>query len=70
MNVPSAPRGRRAGGTFARSAGHARQDVSIGRPVTASELADVVTFLASPRSVAVNGDAIAAGGGARGPIHY
>jgi len=33
-------------------------------------VADVVTFLSSPRSVAVNGDAIAAGGGARGPIHY
>ena len=46
------------------------KDISIGRPVTAVELADVVAFLASPRSVAVNGDAIAAGGGARGPIHY
>jgi NAD(P)-dependent dehydrogenase (short-subunit alcohol dehydrogenase family) len=44
--------------------------ISIGRPVTAAELADVVTFLASPRSVAINGDAIVAGGGARGPIHY
>jgi NAD(P)-dependent dehydrogenase (short-subunit alcohol dehydrogenase family) len=46
------------------------KDISIGRPVTAAELANVVTFLASPRSVAINGDAIAAGGGARGPIHY
>jgi len=46
------------------------KDIGIGRPVTAAELADVVTFLASPRSVALNGDAIAAGGGARGPIHY
>jgi NAD(P)-dependent dehydrogenase (short-subunit alcohol dehydrogenase family) len=44
--------------------------ISIGRPVTAAELADVVTFLASPRSVAITGDAIAAGGGTRGPIHY
>ena len=44
--------------------------IGIGRPVTAAELATVVTFLASPRSVAINGDAIAAGGGARGPIHY
>ena len=34
--------------------------ISIGRPVTAAELAHVVTFLASPRSVAINGDAIAA----------
>jgi NAD(P)-dependent dehydrogenase (short-subunit alcohol dehydrogenase family) len=44
--------------------------VSIGRLVTADEVAAVVTFLASPRSVALNGDAIVAGGGARGTIHY
>jgi NAD(P)-dependent dehydrogenase (short-subunit alcohol dehydrogenase family) len=43
---------------------------SIGRLVTAEEVADVVAFLASPRSVAVNGDAIAVGGGTRGTIHY
>jgi NAD(P)-dependent dehydrogenase (short-subunit alcohol dehydrogenase family) len=44
--------------------------VSIGRLVTADEVAAVVTFLASPRSVALNGDAIAAGGGSRGSIYY
>lgn len=44
--------------------------VSIGRIVTAAEVADVVAFLASPRSVAINGDAIAAGGGTPGAIHY
>jgi NAD(P)-dependent dehydrogenase (short-subunit alcohol dehydrogenase family) len=44
--------------------------ISIGRIVTAAEVADVVAFLASPRSVAINGDAIAAGGGAPGAIHY
>jgi NAD(P)-dependent dehydrogenase (short-subunit alcohol dehydrogenase family) len=44
--------------------------ISIGRMVTAAEVADVVAFLASPRSVAINGDAIAAGGGARHAIHY
>jgi NAD(P)-dependent dehydrogenase (short-subunit alcohol dehydrogenase family) len=44
--------------------------VSIGRLVTAAEVADVVVFLCSRRSVAINGDAIAAGGGARGAIHY
>ena len=44
--------------------------VSIGRLVTAEEVAAVVAFLASPRSVALNGDAVAAGGGARGSIHY
>lgn len=45
-------------------------NVSIGRIVDAHEVADIVAFLASPRSVAINGDAIAAGGGARGAIHY
>jgi NAD(P)-dependent dehydrogenase (short-subunit alcohol dehydrogenase family) len=44
--------------------------VSIGRIVTADEVASVVAFLASPRSVAINGDAIAVGGGAVGPIYY
>lgn len=44
--------------------------ISIGRIVTAAEIADVVAFLASPRSVAVNGDAVAVGGGTRGAIHY
>jgi NAD(P)-dependent dehydrogenase (short-subunit alcohol dehydrogenase family) len=44
--------------------------VSIGRLVDAAEVADVVAFLCSPRSVAINGDAIAAGGGGKGPIYY
>ncbi|HEY5352206.1 MAG TPA: SDR family oxidoreductase [Streptosporangiaceae bacterium] len=43
---------------------------SIRRIITAAEVADVVAFLASPRSVAINGDAIVAGGGAPGAIHY
>jgi NAD(P)-dependent dehydrogenase (short-subunit alcohol dehydrogenase family) len=46
------------------------QGVSIGRIVDASEVADVVTFLASPRSVAINGDAIPIGGGSLGSIYY
>lgn len=44
--------------------------ISIGRPVTAAEVAAVITFLCSPLSVAINGDAIAVGGGNRGDIHY
>jgi enoyl-[acyl-carrier-protein] reductase (NADH) len=44
--------------------------VSLGRIVTAEEVAAVVTFLASPKSVAINGDPVVASGGARGPIHY
>ena len=43
---------------------------ALGRLVTAEEVADLVAFLASPRSVCINGDAIACGGGVRGPIHY
>jgi NAD(P)-dependent dehydrogenase (short-subunit alcohol dehydrogenase family) len=43
---------------------------SIRHLVTAEEVADVVAFLASPRSVAISGDAIAAGGGRPGAIYY
>jgi NAD(P)-dependent dehydrogenase (short-subunit alcohol dehydrogenase family) len=42
----------------------------IGRMVDADEVAYVIAFLASPKSAAITGDAIAAGGGARGAIHY
>ena len=42
----------------------------IGRLITSEEVADVVVFLASPRAVAVNGDTITAGGGAKGVIYY
>ena len=38
--------------------------------ITAEEIAHVVTFLASPKAIAINGDAIAAGGGAPGAIYY
>jgi NAD(P)-dependent dehydrogenase (short-subunit alcohol dehydrogenase family) len=44
--------------------------ISIGRMVTAAEIGDVVAFLASPRSVAMTGDAITVGGGTKGAIHY
>lgn len=43
---------------------------SIKRLVTAAEVASVVTFLASPRSVGITGDAIPVGGGQPGPIYY
>lgn len=42
----------------------------IGRLVDAREIAYVVAFLASPKSVAINGDVIAAGGGVRQAIYY
>jgi NAD(P)-dependent dehydrogenase (short-subunit alcohol dehydrogenase family) len=43
---------------------------TIGRIVDSAEVAAVVAFLASPLSVAINGDAIACGGGAPGSIYY
>ena len=43
---------------------------AIQHLVDASEVADVVAFLCSPRSRAIHGDAIAAGGGAPRAIHY
>ena len=43
---------------------------TIRHLVTAEEVADVVAFLASPKSIAINGDAIAAGGGMPGAIYY
>jgi NAD(P)-dependent dehydrogenase (short-subunit alcohol dehydrogenase family) len=42
---------------------------TINRMVDVSEVADVVAFLASPRSGAITGDAIAVGGGVPGPIY-
>jgi NAD(P)-dependent dehydrogenase (short-subunit alcohol dehydrogenase family) len=45
-------------------------NITIGRMVTAEEIADVIAFLASPRSVAMTGDAVPVGGGARGSIYY
>jgi NAD(P)-dependent dehydrogenase (short-subunit alcohol dehydrogenase family) len=61
---------QRYGGDAAAAEQALARGVSIGRLVTAAEVADVVTFLASPRSVGINGDVIAVGGGARGVIHY
>jgi enoyl-[acyl-carrier-protein] reductase (NADH) len=43
---------------------------TIRHLITAEEVADVVVFLASPRSIAINGDVIAAGGGTPGAIYY
>jgi NAD(P)-dependent dehydrogenase (short-subunit alcohol dehydrogenase family) len=43
---------------------------AVGRPLTAQKVAWVVTFLPWRRSVAVTGDAIAAGGGAKDAIYY
>jgi NAD(P)-dependent dehydrogenase (short-subunit alcohol dehydrogenase family) len=42
----------------------------VGKLITAEEIGHVVAFLASPKSIAINGDVIAAGGGTRGAIYY
>ena len=42
----------------------------LGRLIDAREVAYVVAFLCSPKAVAINGDAVVAGGGAPGSIHY
>jgi NAD(P)-dependent dehydrogenase (short-subunit alcohol dehydrogenase family) len=43
---------------------------SIRRIVDATDIANLVTFLASPLSVSITGDSIAAGGGAPRAIYY
>ncbi len=45
-------------------------DTSIRHIVTAEEVAYVFAFLASPKSTAISGDAIAVGGGKVGSIYY
>ena len=42
----------------------------VRRIIDADDIAAIVTFLASPLSVAINGDAIVCGGGSPGSIHY
>jgi NAD(P)-dependent dehydrogenase (short-subunit alcohol dehydrogenase family) len=65
-----AQRAERAGISVADVEKQLAAGISIGRPVTAEEVADVVAFLSSPKSVAINGDAISVGGGAVGPVFY
>jgi NAD(P)-dependent dehydrogenase (short-subunit alcohol dehydrogenase family) len=46
------------------------ENVLMGRLPTAEDVAQVIAFLVSPLSVAVNGVAIDVGGGVRGSINY
>lgn len=43
---------------------------SIRRLIDAKDIAYIITFLASPKSLAINGDSIAAGGGIGNSIYY
>jgi NAD(P)-dependent dehydrogenase (short-subunit alcohol dehydrogenase family) len=45
-------------------------EFAVGRLMDAEEIAWVITFLASPRAIAINGDTVAATGGCLGPIYY
>jgi hypothetical protein len=42
----------------------------VGRWIESTDIAYVVTFLASPKAGAINGDVIAAGGGVPNTIYY
>lgn len=46
------------------------QQNSVRRLIDAEDIAYVATMLASPRSIAINGDAVAAGGGIPRAIYY
>lgn len=46
------------------------QNNSVRRTIDARDIAHIVAFLASPKSVAITGDAIAAGGGVGRGIYY
>ena len=43
---------------------------SVRKLIDATEIAYIAAFVASPKAVAINGDAIAAGGGVGNAIHY
>jgi len=46
------------------------QRTLVRKLITAEEVAWVVAFLASPRSISITGDAIVVGGGLAGAVHY
>ena len=63
-------RARAEGRTTAEVEASMAENLLMGRLPTAADVAQVVAFLASPLSAAVNGVAIDVGGGVRGPINY
>lgn len=65
-----AVRARRAGIPPAEMEGRMAQANTVRRIIDAREIAYIVAFLASPKSGAINGDVIAAGGGSPGAIYY
>ena len=61
---------RQQGITEAEAEERMAQGISVRRIIDAREIAHVVAFLASPKSIAINGDAIAVAGGSGRAIHY
>lgn len=57
-------------GASVEEAEHAMANNIIGRIVTPEEVAAVIAFLASPRSVAITGGAVDVGGGTPGIVTY
>jgi NAD(P)-dependent dehydrogenase (short-subunit alcohol dehydrogenase family) len=70
LDVTLAERAERDGVEVADVERQVAGATTIGRIVDAEEVAWVVGFLASPKSVSITGDAIAVGGGQVGPIFY
>ena len=69
-NVAALIEERVAAGATLEEAERAMAGNIIGRVVTPEELAAVIVFLASPRSVAITGGAVDAGGGTPGVVTY
>ncbi len=58
------------GETLEQTKARMAQGNSVQRIILAEDIANIVAFLASPLSVAITGDSIAAGGGVGKAIHY
>ena len=65
-----ADQARREGVALEEVERRAAKGNSVRRIIDARDIAYVVAFLASPKSIAINGDVIAAGGGAGRAIYY
>ncbi|MBM2826257.1 MAG: short-chain dehydrogenase, partial [Dehalococcoidia bacterium] len=65
-----AAQARREGVPLEEVESRAAQGNSVRRVIDARDIAYVVAFLASPKSIAINGDVIAAGGGVGRAIYY
>jgi NAD(P)-dependent dehydrogenase (short-subunit alcohol dehydrogenase family) len=63
-------RASKDGRTLAQVEQAMTESLLMSRLPTAEDVAQVIAFIASPRSVTVNGVAIDVGGGVRGPIQY